>query len=153
VPAALAASSGIARAQAYPSRPVYVIVGTLAGSSPDIIARLMGQWLAARLRQQFIIENRPGAGGNIGTEAVVRAPQDGHALLLVTTANTISTTFYDNVRFHSLIARAHQGQRAPPARGSHRNAFGRAAGAPDRGRGRAGLRAQKRYPILVVTSV
>ena len=94
---------------------MHVIVGTVPGSSPDIIARLMRQRLAARLGQQFIIENRPGAGGNIGTEAVVRAPADGHTLLLVTTANTISTTFYDNVRFHSLIARAHQGELRPLA--------------------------------------
>ena len=96
----LAGASGIARAQAYPSRPVHVIVGTVPGSSPDIIARLLGQRLSARLGQQFIIENRPGAGGNIGTEAVVRAPADGHTLLLVTTANTISTTFYDNLAFN-----------------------------------------------------
>jgi tripartite-type tricarboxylate transporter receptor subunit TctC len=88
------------RAQAYPSRPVHVIVGTVPGSSPDIIARLLGQRLSARLGQRFIIENRPGAGGNIGTEAVVRAPADGHTLLLVTTANTISTTFYDNLAFN-----------------------------------------------------
>src|ERR1700730_9579092 len=96
----LAGASGIARAQAYPSRPVHVIVGTVPGSSPDIIARLLGQRLSARLGQRFIIENRPGAGGNIGTEAVVRAPADGHTLLLVTTANTMSTTFYDNLAFN-----------------------------------------------------
>ena len=72
--AALPAVSRIARAQAYPSRPVRIIVGFAAGGAPDILARLIGQWLSERLGQQFLIENRPGAGGNIGTEAVVRAP-------------------------------------------------------------------------------
>ena len=81
--AALPAVSRIARAQAYPSRPVRIIVGFPAGGAIDIVARLMGQWLSERLGQQFVIENRPGAGSNIGTEAVVRAPPDGYTLLLV----------------------------------------------------------------------
>ena len=79
--AALPAVSRIARAQAYPTRPVRIIVGFPAGGATDILARLMGQWLSERLGQQFVIENRPGAGGNIGTEAVVRAPPDGYTLL------------------------------------------------------------------------
>src|SRR5262245_53957999 len=72
-----------ARAQAYPSRPVRIIVGSAPGGPPDIVARMMGQWLSERLGQPFVIDNRPGAGTNIGTEAVVRAPADGYTLLLV----------------------------------------------------------------------
>ena len=75
--------SRVAWAQAYPARPVRIIVGFPAGGATDIIARLIGQWLSERLGQQFIIENRPGAGSNIATEAVVRAPPDGYTLLLV----------------------------------------------------------------------
>src|SRR5262245_27106070 len=81
--AALPAVSRFAHAQAYPTRPVRIIVGVAAGGAIDIVARLMGQWLSERLGQQFIVENRPGAGSNIGTEAVVRAPADGYTLLLV----------------------------------------------------------------------
>src|SRR5499427_7372867 len=81
--AALPALPRIARAQAYPSRPVRIIVGFAPGGVTDILARLTGQWLSERLGQSFIIENRPGAGGNISTEAVVRAPSDGYTLLLV----------------------------------------------------------------------
>jgi len=87
--AALLALSRIARAQAYPTRPVRVIVMAPPGGGYDITARLMGQWLSERLGQPFIIENRPGAGGNIGTEAVVRAAADGYTLLLVASANAI----------------------------------------------------------------
>jgi tripartite-type tricarboxylate transporter receptor subunit TctC len=97
--AALPAVSRIARAQAYPSRPVRVIVGFTAGSASDIVARLMGQWLSERLGQQFLVENRPGAGTNIGTEAVVRAPADGYTLLLVNSSNAINATLYDKLSF------------------------------------------------------
>ena len=84
--AALPAVSRIARAQTYPTRPVRIIVGFPAGGAVDILARLMGQWLSERLGQPFVIENRPGAGGNIATEVVVRAPADGYTLLLVALA-------------------------------------------------------------------
>jgi len=100
--AALSAVSRAARAQAYPSRPVRVIVGFTPGSAPDIVARLVGQWLSERLGQQFLIENRPGAGGNIGTEVVVRAPADGYTLLLVGAPNAINTTLYDKLSFNFL---------------------------------------------------
>src|SRR5215831_11075171 len=81
--AALPAIARLAWAQAYPSRPVRIIVGVAAGGPSDILARLMGQWLSERLGQPFVVENRPGAGNNIGTEAVVRAPADGYTLLIV----------------------------------------------------------------------
>src|SRR6266436_10440868 len=90
--AALPALSRIAGAQAYPSRPVRIIVGFAAAGGNDIVARIMGQWLSDRLGQQFIIDNRPGAAGNIGTEAVVRAPADGYTLLLVGPARVINVT-------------------------------------------------------------
>jgi tripartite-type tricarboxylate transporter receptor subunit TctC len=98
--AALPALSRITWAQGYPSRPVRVIVPFAAGGGVDIIARLMGQWLSERLGQPFVIENRPGAGGNIGTEAVVRAPADGYTLLLITAANAINTTLYEKLSFN-----------------------------------------------------
>ena len=98
--AALPAVSHIARAQAYPSRPVRIIVAIAAGGGNDIVARLIGQFLSEHLGQSFIIENRPGAGGNIGTEAVIRAPSDGYTRLLVTVANTISATLYDKLNFN-----------------------------------------------------
>ena len=97
--AALPAVSRIAFAQAYPSRPVRIIVGVPPGGGIDIVARLIGQWLSERLGQQFVIENRPGAGTNIATEAVVRAPADGYTLLLVTAINAINTTFYEKLNF------------------------------------------------------
>jgi len=90
----------VARAQAYPRRPVRIIVGYAAGGPTDIMARLMGQALSARLGQPFIIENRPGAGSNLATEAVVRAPADGYTLLLVATANAINATLYENLNFN-----------------------------------------------------
>jgi tripartite-type tricarboxylate transporter receptor subunit TctC len=98
--AALPAVSRIARAQAYPSRPVRIVVPFAAGGGIDIVARLIGQWLSERRGQQFIVDNRPGAGGNIGTEAVVRAPADGYTLLLVTPANAINATLYDKLNFN-----------------------------------------------------
>jgi len=98
--AALPAMSRIARAQAYPSRPVRIIVGFPAGSGPDIIARLIGQGFSERLGQQFVIENRPGAAGNIATEIVVKAPSDGYTLLMVVSTNTINATLYTNLNFN-----------------------------------------------------
>jgi tripartite-type tricarboxylate transporter receptor subunit TctC len=98
--AALPAVSRLARAQGYPARPVRVIVPFAPGGTFDIMARLIGQWLSERVGQQFIIENRPGAGGNIGTESVVRAPADGYVLLLVGTANAISATLYEKLNFN-----------------------------------------------------
>ena len=98
--AALPAASRFAWAQAYPTRPVRIIVGQAAGSGSDTAARLIGQWLSERLGQQFIIENRPGAAGNIATEAVVRALPDGHTLLLVNAGNAINATLYDKLNFN-----------------------------------------------------
>ena len=99
VAAALPAVSRIARAQAYPTRPVRIIVGFAAGFSPDIVARLVGQSLLERLGQQFVVENRPGAAGNLATEAVVRAPPDGYTLLLANGANAISAMLYEKLSF------------------------------------------------------
>jgi tripartite-type tricarboxylate transporter receptor subunit TctC len=98
--AALPAVSHIARAQAYPSRPVRMIVPIAPGGAQDILARLMGQWLSERLGQPFIIDNRPGGGTNIGTEAVVRAPADGHTLLLIPPDSAINATLYDKLNFN-----------------------------------------------------
>jgi tripartite-type tricarboxylate transporter receptor subunit TctC len=98
--AALPTISRIAKAQSYPSRPVRMIVGYPAGNAPDIIARLMGQWLSERLGQQFVIENRPGFGGNIGTEIVVRSPPDGYTLLLPVSTNAVNATLYANLNFN-----------------------------------------------------
>jgi tripartite-type tricarboxylate transporter receptor subunit TctC len=100
--AALPATSLFARAQAYPTRPVRIIVGLPAGSTPDILARLVGQSLSDRLGQQFVIENRPGAGGNLGTEVAVRAPPDGYTLLLVLSAYAVNATLYDKLSFNFL---------------------------------------------------
>ena len=97
--AALPVASRMARAQTYPSRPVRIIVGFPAGGATDINARLMGQWLSERLGQQFVVENRPGASGNIGTEAVVRSPADGHTLLQIVTPNAINAALYPNLSF------------------------------------------------------
>ena len=98
--AALPAVSRIARAQAYPSRPVRIVVGFPAGGTSDIIARLMGQWLSERLGRPFIVENRPGAGGNVGTEAVVRATADGYTLLQVGGQDAVNATLYQNLNFN-----------------------------------------------------
>ena len=97
--AALPTVSRIARAQAYPSRPVRIVVGFAAGQAIDIIVRLISQWLSEQFGQQFIIENRPGAGGNIATEFVVRAPPDGYTLLAVGANNMINATLYENLNF------------------------------------------------------
>jgi tripartite-type tricarboxylate transporter receptor subunit TctC len=98
--AALPALSRIAGAQTYPTRPVRIIVGQAAGSGSDTAARLIGQWLSERLGQQFIVENRPGAAGNIATEAVVRTPPDGQTLLLVNVGNAINATLYEKLDFN-----------------------------------------------------
>jgi tripartite-type tricarboxylate transporter receptor subunit TctC len=92
--------SRIAKAQAYPTRPVRIIVGFAPGGAADIMARLMGQWLSERLGQQFVIENRPGAGGNVATEAAVRAPADGYTLLLAHSINAINATLYEKLNFN-----------------------------------------------------
>src|SRR6266436_719302 len=97
--AALALVSPIAAAQAYPTRPVRIIVGFASGGTLDIIARLLGQWLSERFGQPFVVENRPGAGGNIGTEAVVRAPPDGYTLLFLSTTHTTTAAFNDNLQY------------------------------------------------------
>ena len=99
--AALPAVARIARAQAYPTRPVRIVVGFPAGGGGDIVARLLGQWLSERLGQPFVIENRPGASSNIGTETVVRAPPDGYTLLMVILPpNAINGMLYDNLNFN-----------------------------------------------------
>src|SRR2546429_150207 len=96
---ALPVASRIARAQTYPSRPVRIIAGTAAAGSPDMVARLMGDWLSERLGQPFVVENRPGAGGNSATEAVVRASPDGYTLLLAGSPNVINASLYDKLSF------------------------------------------------------
>jgi len=98
--AALPAASRFAWAQDYPARPVRLIIGYPPGSGPDINARLIGQWLSERLGQPFVIDNRPGAGSNIGTEAVVRAPADGYTLLIAASANASNATLYDKLDFN-----------------------------------------------------
>ena len=98
--AALPAVKRSAWAQTYPSRPVRLIVPLAPGGATDIIARLIGRWLSERLGQPFVIENRPGGGTNIGTEAVVKSPPDGYTLLLASTPNTITPTLYDNLNFN-----------------------------------------------------
>ena len=98
--AALPTASRFAWAQAYPSRPVRIVVTFPAGSTSDILARPMAQWLSERLGQPFVIDNRPGAGGTIGTEAVVRASPDGYTLLLVAGAHTINATLYNKLNFN-----------------------------------------------------
>jgi tripartite-type tricarboxylate transporter receptor subunit TctC len=97
--AALPALCRIASAQTYPARPVRWVVGLAAGGGADILARLMGQWLSERLGQQFIIENRPGAGTNIATETVVRAAPDGYTLLMVLPPNAVNATLYEKLNF------------------------------------------------------
>ncbi len=98
--AALPALSRLSRADSYPARPVRLIVTVPAGGSPDIIGRLMAQWLSERLGQPFVIENRPGASANIGTEVVVKAPPDGYTLLLAMSANAINASTYQHMNFN-----------------------------------------------------
>jgi tripartite-type tricarboxylate transporter receptor subunit TctC len=100
VAVSLPAVSRMARAQTYPARPVRIIVGFAAGGAPDIAARLLAQWLSERLGQQFIIENRPGSGGNIATEAVVDAPADGYTLLLINISNAVNATLYEKLNYN-----------------------------------------------------
>src|SRR6476620_2268395 len=100
--AALPVVSRIARAQAYPTRPVRLIIGYPPGGASDITARLMGQWLSERLGQPFIIESRPGGATNIATETVVHSPPDGYTLLLVPAANAINATLYEKLNFNFL---------------------------------------------------
>jgi tripartite-type tricarboxylate transporter receptor subunit TctC len=96
----LPAASRLAQGQTYPARPVRVLEGFGPGGTPDIVARLVGQWLSERLGQSFVVENRTGAGGTIATEAGVRAPADGYTLLTVTTANAVDATFYDKLNYN-----------------------------------------------------
>jgi tripartite-type tricarboxylate transporter receptor subunit TctC len=98
--AALPAVSRIASALDYPSRPVRIIVGFAPAGGTDIMARLIGQWLSERLGQQFVIENRPGAASNVGTEMVVNAPPDGYTLLVATFVNAVNATLYDKLNFN-----------------------------------------------------
>ena len=100
--AALPAVLCTAKAQAYPTRPVRIVVAFAAGGAQGILARVIGQWLSERLGQPFVIDNRPGAGGNIGTEAVVRAAPDGYTLGLFGAANAINATLYDKLNFNLL---------------------------------------------------
>jgi tripartite-type tricarboxylate transporter receptor subunit TctC len=98
--AALPTAPRITWAQSYPTRPVRIILGVAAGGAQDIIGRLIGQWLSERLGQPFVIENRPGAGGNVAAETVVRSAPDGHTLLMVTPVNAINATLYEKLNFN-----------------------------------------------------
>jgi tripartite-type tricarboxylate transporter receptor subunit TctC len=100
--AALPAVPRLARAAGYPTRPVRIICGFAAGGAPDILARLFGQWLAGRLGQPFVVEDRTGAGGNIATEAVVQAAADGHTLLLTSVGNAVNATLYEKLNYNFL---------------------------------------------------
>src|SRR5215471_3122664 len=98
--AALPVVSDLTWAQSYPTKPVRLIIGIAPGSSPDILGRLMAQWLSERLGQPFIVENRPGGGGNLAIEALVRAPADGYTLLLVTIQSAVNATLYDKLNYN-----------------------------------------------------
>ena len=114
--AVLPAVARIARAEGYPSRPVRLIVGFAPGGATDIMGRLMGQWLSERLGRSFIIENRAGAGSNVGTEVVVHASPDGYTLLVATVVNAINATLYDKLNFNFVRDIA-------PVGGIHRESF------------------------------
>jgi tripartite-type tricarboxylate transporter receptor subunit TctC len=111
--AALPVVSRFAWAQTYPTRPVRIIVGFASGGAPDILARLLGQWLSERFGQPFIIENRAGAGGTIGTEAVVKAPPDGHTLLFVGQASAMRRSMRSSITISSATS-----HRSRPSSGS-----------------------------------
>jgi tripartite-type tricarboxylate transporter receptor subunit TctC len=113
--AAVPALSRIARAETYPARPVRVIVPFGSAGATDIVARIVGQWLSERLRQQFIIDNRPGAGSNIGTEAVIRSAPDGYTLLLVGPPAAINATLYEKLSFNFIRDIAPVAGIVPPA--------------------------------------
>jgi len=98
--AAVPAASPFASAQSYPARPVRILVGFAPGGAPDILARLLGQSLSERLGQPFIIENRPGAGSNIATDALVKSPPDGYTLMVVSPANSVNNSLYENLTFN-----------------------------------------------------
>jgi tripartite-type tricarboxylate transporter receptor subunit TctC len=98
--AALTAASRVVWADSYPTHPVHIVVGFAAGSTSDILARLMGQWLSERLAQQFVVENRPGAGGNVGAETVVKAAPDGYTLLMVAPAVAANAALYEHLNFN-----------------------------------------------------
>src|SRR5262245_52020926 len=98
--AVLPAVSRIARAQTYPSRPVRIVVGYAPGGPQDILARLFGQWLSEHFGQPFVIENRPGAGANVATEAVIRSRADGYTLLTTGPAHMVTASLYDNLSFN-----------------------------------------------------
>jgi tripartite-type tricarboxylate transporter receptor subunit TctC len=98
-PAIASVSASRARAQSYPTRPVKLVVGAAPGGAPDLFARVVADWMAPRLGQPVVVDNRPGAGSNLATEAVVRAPADGHMLLMVTAMNAFSAGLYDNLSF------------------------------------------------------
>lgn len=98
--AALPAISSTAGAEAYPTRPVHIVAGYPAGGAPDIMARLIGEWLSERLGQQFIVDDRPGAASNIGTEMVAKAPPDGYTLLMAVSTNAVNASFYTNLNFN-----------------------------------------------------
>src|SRR6266851_5404401 len=99
LPALSPVSARVARAEAYPSRPARLVVGFPPGGATDIMARLIGDWLSQRLGQQFIVDNKPGVSGNIGTEMVAKAPADGYTLLQVVTPNAINAALYSNLGF------------------------------------------------------
>src|ERR1700691_204148 len=99
---ALPVASRFAWADTYPSRPVRIVVGFPPGAATDIIARLVADGLSQRLGQQFIVDNRPGAGSNIGAETAIKAPPDGYTLLAITVTNAVNATLYDNLNFDLL---------------------------------------------------